>query len=231
MIPIIVLNLERSTQRKDIMIKQFTKLQMDENLHYYFLPTYDGVNITNFSFSVNISMGYGSGRKFQKAEVAIIMSQIAAIKFAQMMKFEEVIILEDDVVLCEDWYKRLDTLKEKLPENWEHVYLSGHSDYVKFEVENTPVIMSSPKMVGAFSYMVHKPAYSKVTRFTSSILTTFDDMILHMVDQKKLNSFVYFPFMTFHNANESFVWNGETPGHLSHINNMHSSYKYFKNKI
>jgi len=235
MIPIIVLNLERASQRKDIMIQQFTKLQMDQNIHYYFLPAYDGNFITNFSFNANISIGYGTGRVFQKGELAIIMTQIAAIKFAQIMNFNSVIILEDDVILCEDWYKRLDILRQKLPENWEHVYLSGHSDYVKFDVYDKPTLLPSPRLVGAFSYIVNKSVYSKIIRFTSSFLTTFDDMIMIMIDKDKsihkLNSYIYFPFMTFHNANESFVWDGKDPGHLTHNNNMHSSYKYFKNKI
>lgn len=231
MTPIIVLNLERAQDRKERMISQFAKLQMDENLHYYFINAYDGNYLTNFSFHANIGMGYGTGRAFQKAELGIIMTQIAAIKFAQTMKFENVIILEDDVILCEDWHERLDILFSKLPENWNHVYLSGHSDYVKFSVYDTPTIIPAPKMVGAFSYLVNRKAYSKICKFTMSFLTTFDDMIMHMIDQKSLISYAYFPFMTFHNANESFVWNGETPGHLSHIDNMHSSYKFFKNRI
>ena len=90
MTPIIVLNLERAQNRKEQMISQFTKLRMDENLHYYFINAYDGNFITNFSFHVNIGMGYGTGRPFQKAELGIIMTQIAAIKFAQMMNFDNV---------------------------------------------------------------------------------------------------------------------------------------------
>jgi len=213
------------------MTNQFERLNFVENQDFFFLPVYDGVYITNFSFNANIAMGYGTGRKFQKAEIAIIMSQIAAIKFAQMMKFESVIILEDDVVLCEDWLERLDILHKLLPEDWEHVYLSGHSDYVKFKVYDKPTLIEAPKMVGAFSYMVHNKAYSKVARFTSSLLTTFDDMVMHMVEQKKLKSCAYFPFMTYHNANDSTVWDGTTPGHLAHNDNIHSSYTYFKNKI
>jgi len=231
MIPIIVLNLERSLNRKENMRMQFSRLYKIENQDFFFLPAYDGANLTNFSFNVNISLGYGAGRKFQKGEVAIIMSQIAAIKFAQMMKFESVIILEDDVVLCEDWEPRLMTLCSMLPEGWEHVYLSGHSDYVKFQVYDKPTLIKAPQMVGAFSYMVHNRAYSRITRFTTSLLTTFDDMVMHMVSEGKLKSYAYFPFMTFHNANDSTVWDGKDPGHLAHDNTMHSSYKYFKNNI
>lgn len=235
MTPIIVLNLERAPERKEIMIKQFTNLRMDQNLHYYFMPAYDGRYMTNITLNAYIGLGYGLGRQFQKGELGIIMTHLAAIKFAQMMDWDNVIIVEDDVILCEDWWKRLDILFDLLLKTWEHVYLSGHSDYVKFEdyfnINKNPVITKSPQMVGAFSYMINKSAYQKIIKFTTSFMTTFDDMIMHMINQNKLISYVYFPFMTFHNANDSFVW-GETPGHLVHNNtNMHSSYKYFKNKI
>jgi len=230
MIPIIVLNLERAPQRKELIIQQFENLKMVQNSDYYFMSAFDGRYLTNLTFGANIGMGYGSGRLFQKAELSIIMSHISAIKFAQMMDFEEIIIIEDDVILCEDWNQRLDTLHQILPENWEYVYLSGHSDYVKFKIYNTPTVIPAPQMVGAFSYLVNKSAYSKIAKFATSFMTTFDDMMMHMISQKKINGYAYFPFMSFHNANESFVWD-KTPGHLSHTNNMHSSYKYFKNKI
>ena len=231
MIPIIVLNLERAVNRKENMIKQFDKLGLTENTHYFFMPAYDGAYLSNFSFNMNIGIGYGTGRKFQKAEVAIIMSQMAAIKFAQMMNFENVIILEDDVILCEDWVQRIDTIIESLPENWEHAYLSGHSDYVKFKEYDKLTIEPAPKMVGAFSYLLNKRSYSKICKHVMSCLTTYDDLIMYIISENKLKSFVCFPFLAFHNANDSFVWDGTAPGHLSHENNMHSSYKYFKNKL
>ncbi len=236
MTPIIVLNLERAPERQEIMIKQFQKLNMYQNDDYFFLPAYDGRYMTNLTLNANIGLGYGMGRQFQKGELGIVMSQIAAIKFAQMMNWGSVIIMEDDVILCEDWESRLELLFDLLPKEWEHVYLSAHSDYVKFENYyhnplEIPTLVKSPQAVGAFSYMVNSSAYSKIIKYTTSFMTTFDDMIMHMILQQKLTSHMYFPFMTFHNANDSFVW-GETPGHLAHNNTkMHSSYRFFKNKL
>jgi GR25 family glycosyltransferase involved in LPS biosynthesis len=227
MIPVVVLNLERESERKNNMIEQFVHAQIKD---YYFLPAYDGRYMTNLTLNANIGLGYGMGRQFQKGELGIIMSQIGALKFAQMMGWEEVIVLEDDVVLCEDWLERLTILKSNLPENWEHVYLSAHSDYVKFKVHQYPTLIKSPQAVGAFSYMVNKTAYSKLIKFATSFITTFDDMVMHMVSQGKLNSYMYFPFMTYHNANNSTVWS-EKPGHIAHENSMHSSYKFYKNKL
>jgi len=226
-IPIFVLNLDRAADRKEEMISQFQKLEIK---NYFFVPAYDGRYMTNLTLNANIGMGYGSGRQFQKGELGIIMTHLAIIKIAQMMNYEEIIVLEDDVILCEDWEERIKVLYKKLPKDWDYVYLSGHSDYVKFKRYEDPIIIPSPKMVGAFSYMVNKSAYKKISNYCTSFMTTFDDMIMHMIDQKKLKSYTYFPFMTFHNANGSYVW-GTKPGHISHSNNMHSSYKYFKNKI
>jgi len=225
---IIVINLDRSKSRKDNLIKQFKERNIS---NYFFLPAYDGRYMTNLTMAANIGIGYGSGRKFQKAELAIIMSHLSAIKYAKMMNWDEAIILEDDVVLCNDWNRRIVSLLTDLPRDWEHVYLSGHSDYVKFQKYETPTIISSPAMVGAFTYIVNNTAYDKVINYCMSFMTTFDDMIMHMVNQQKLKSYAYFPFMSFHNADESFVWDGKKPGHLAHKNNMHSSYSYFKSDI
>jgi len=227
MIPIFILNLDRATKRKENLISQFEKRNISD---YLFLPAFDARYMTNLTISANIGIGYGMGRKFQKAELGIIMSHLSALKYAKMMQWENVVIIEDDVVLCEDWNERIVTLLKYLPGDWEHVYLSGHSDYVKFKKYETPTIIPAPAMVGAFTYMVNKSAYDKIINYCMSFMTTFDDMIMHMINQQKLKSFAYFPFMSFHNANESFVWD-KTPGHLTHNNNMHSSYSYFKSKV
>jgi GR25 family glycosyltransferase involved in LPS biosynthesis len=175
------------------------------------------------SYKANIGIGYGLGRLFRNAEISIINSHLAALKFAQAEELDEIIIVEDDIVMCEDWSKRIDKLKELLPINWEFVYLSGHSDYTNFQQINEPQIIQAPKMSGAFSYMVNYTAYSKIIGFCQSYLTTFDDLIMNMISLKKLNAFTYFPFVTYHSDNWSTLWEEESKNH--------SSKKFFKNKI
>jgi GR25 family glycosyltransferase involved in LPS biosynthesis len=227
MTPIIVLNLNRAKNRKENLETQFKNRSIND---YLFFPAFDGRYITNLTFNANIGIGYGMGRKLEKTEMSIIMSHISALKHAKMMNYDNVVILEDDVVLCEDWNERIKQLKQDLPEDWDHAYLSGHSDYVTLKKYDNPTIIPSPKMVGAFTYMVNSSGYDKIINFCMSFMTTYDDMIMHAIDQVKLTSYAYFPFMAFHNAEDSFVWD-KTPGHLKHKNNMHSSYSYFKNKL
>jgi len=218
--PIIVLNLERSQDRKILLEDQFKKISLT---NYTFFPAYDGKNIINMSFSVPIIKGVGIGRKLNLSEVSIIMTHIGALKHAQIMGYNNVIILEDDVVICEDWNKRLDILKTILPETWEYIYLSGHSDYVKIPMSEEPAIIKAPKMVGAFSYMINKKGIAKLIKYCGEFTTTYDDMITHKIESGKLESYLYLPFMTYHVAGESFNWDITCE--------QHSSFNYFKNKI
>jgi len=217
---IVVVNLERAEDRKDKLQKQFEALKIS---NFSFFPAYDGKNIINAAFSVPIIKGVGIGRKLNISEISIIISHIGALKHAQIMGYDNVIILEDDVVICEDWEKRLKELKKVLPETWEYVYLAGHSDYVKIPMYETPTLINAPLMVGAFSYMVNKKGIEKLIKFCGEFVTTYDDMITHKIASKKLEGYLYIPFMTYHDAGYSDNWE------ITY--NEHSSLKYFKNKI
>ena len=176
------------------------------------------------SYSVPIIKGVGIGRKLSIAEISIITSHIAALKYAQIMGFDNVVILEDDVVICEDWEERLKTLIQTLPEDWEYCYLAGHSDYVKIPMHDNPTIISAPKMVGAFSYLVNRAGISKLIKYCGEYVTTYDDMITHKIESKKLSGYLYLPFMTYHVMSMSENWE-------NHFSGKHSSEIYFKNKI
>ena len=216
---VLVLNLERSKKRKSLMDKQLNKVMRD----YMFYPAFESRHITNLTINGNIGIGYGAGRQFQKAELAIIMSHLGAIKMAKMLDWPHVIILEDDVVVCDDWHQRLDILFHDIPSDWEYIYLSGHSDYVSFQKHKKPTVIKAPRMVGAFSYMVNHTAYDKIIKACTSFMTTFDDMIMNEINQGRLNGYVYFPFMTYHNAETSLIWGETAPEHSSKL--------YFKDKI
>jgi GR25 family glycosyltransferase involved in LPS biosynthesis len=224
---IIILNLDRSTDRKDALKKRF---KSNELSNYTFWPALDGKDIINAQVNIPIIKGYGKGRNLKTTEIAIIMSHIAALKHAQVMNYDNVVILEDDVDICDDWDYRIAVLLKSIPKDWEYVYLAGHSDYVTIPKYEQPTIMTAPKMVGAFSYMVNQKGIKKLIKYCTELITTYDDMIMHKISAQKLKGYLYLPFMTYHAAHDSLVWD-ETPGHLAHINNMHSSYKYFKKTI
>lgn len=216
---IIVLNLRRDLEKRQNLITQFEKLGI---IDYLFFPAIDAKCITN-NIDIKIGTGYGLGRSLSKVEIAITLSHINILNFANVSNLENVIILEDDIILCEDFKERINGILNKLPENWEHVYLSGHSDYVNFPILDVEKIEISPKIVGSFSYMTNKKGYQKIIDFCLSFMTTYDDLIMQMNSLKRLNSYVVFPFLT--HIGDFFSENGQS------ITSNHSSRKFFKKQI
>lgn len=219
MYKIIVIGLERAPHRREAMVEQLDRLELD----YEIFPAFDAKGIINAQFSFPIIKGAGMGRKLQPAEICCTLSHIAALKHAKMMGYDNVVVLEDDVVMCSDWKKRMEYLFENLPEDWEYVYLSGHSDYVKLTPCDSPTIYKAPIMVSSFSYAVNRSGINKVIDIATEMTTTYDDMITHKIRVGKLNGYLYMPFVTYHAAQESYIW-GETA-------KEHSSKKLFKDNI
>lgn len=217
---IIILNLERSTERKKILEDQFIKIGLN---NYTFWPGFDASYIKNIRFNAPIIKGVGIGRDLSQAEICIIMTQISALKHAQVMKYENVVILEDDVIICEDWENRIIKLLKSLPKDWEHVYLAGKSNYVRIPMYEIPTIINAPKMEGAFSYVVNKNSISKIIKYCNEIITTYDDMIMHKIESNKLKSYLYLPFMTYHSPGKSTNWGTNIE--------EHTSKNYFRSKI
>jgi len=216
---ILILNLQRNPEKRKNIEDQFKKLNIKD---YLFFPAIDGKYITN-NIDVKIGVGYGVGRQLTKTEIAIIMGHINMLQYTNANNLENIIILEDDVILCDDFNERLDKILKDLPNDWEYVYLSGHSDYEKFPIVSSQKIVKSPKMIGAFSYMVNKTAYQKLINFCLSFMTTYDDMIMQMISLKRLNSYTVFPFLTY--IGDTYSENGKS------ITKNHPSKLYFKNYI
>ncbi len=214
---IIVLNLSRNSEKRDFLEQQFKYLNIE---NYIFFPGIDSNYITN-EILIKIAVGYGLGRSLTKTELAIIMGHINILSFALASNLNNIIILEDDVVLCDDFCQRIENILNELPDKWEYVYLSGHSDYVKFPIAAQQKIERAPLMVGAFSYMVNKCAYQKIINFCLSLMTTYDDLIMQMNSLKRLNAFVVFPFLSY--IRDTYSENGKT------MTINHSSKQYFKN--
>jgi GR25 family glycosyltransferase involved in LPS biosynthesis len=220
---IICINLPGTDKRKNQMIEQFERSEITD---YSFWSGFDGRKIINNSFGAKIIYGYGLGKDFTKLMIAMMIAHTTALKLAQYLNLDHVVILEDDVFLCKDWNNRMDVLLQYLPEDWEHVYLGGWSDYVKLEVHEKPAIFRSPKITGGWSYMVHKRAYEKIIDFFTSLITTGDEIFLYKIEQGKLISYVYMPFMAYPRGEDSIKL-----GITIENKELHPSYKYFKDQL
>ncbi len=224
----IVINLERAQERRERMVKQLKDLPFD----FTILDAVDGQKLTEDEKDKKISLdkGYRYGELFAPGEIACTMSHIKALELAKENDWPYVLVLEDDVVLAEDFVKRVKFLFRILPEDWEHVYLSGVPRTVAYAIRyNANLsflnVVPSPIIDCIPITLIRNTAYDKIINYLNKFETTTDDSIIAMIFRyNTLKSYTYFPFCAYVQDDFTYIWNEP-------VTRPHKSQWYFKNKI
>lgn len=234
---IFIINLEKRQDRKETLEKQLKQYNIR---NYEFLNAVDGekLDIDPVSLPPEVNrphLGEEFQHHFSNNEIACLQSHINAIKKAKEEDLDYVIILEDDVVLCEDWNKRLERLLKLTPKNWQHIYLSGEpNEYMlKFKPLNLAPFLHVEKStitMGAFSYILRKDIYDLVITELEKLRMPTDDVIKDLVYDGHIKSYTFYPFLTYHeNEITSSIWNKEIWEREYYYE--HESKRYFVKKM
>jgi len=221
---IIIISLERAENRRERIRAQLKDL----NIEAYIMNAVDGKNLTEDEKNKKIHLpgGYRFGETFQPGEIGCTMSHINALKYAQEQKWPYLVVIEDDVYFAEDFVKRFNFLFKLVPNNWEHVYLSG-VPRIGF---NPPPNLQFCNVVPTIftecthSMLIRDIAYQKIIDKLSKFETTTDDIYNNMISTKQLISYTYYPFITYADDDYTYIW-----GHP--LKREHKSKLYFKKHI
>jgi len=220
---IIVISLKRAEERRKIMKHQLKQI----NQNSIIIDAVDGSLLSDEEKNKKLCLvdGYRFGELFKPGEIACTMSHINAIKYAKEHNFNKVIVLEDDVILAEDFDKRINLLEKMLPKKWDHIYLSGiPAPEPPFSITMFASLQKSVFTQCTHSMLINSSAYDKIISKLSLFETTTDDIYCDMVSKNELISYTLYPFVTYANDNYTYIWNKT-------INRPHPSKKYFKNKL
>ena len=146
------INLTAREDRRGQMQTQFDKHDV---LDAEFVEAVNGKALKEFP------QGFGTANKF-----GCVLSHLKAIETAKYRGDSHALIVEDDVVFCDDLEKRLDKAFEQLPENWAMLYL-GYFPQPTFVGEPEPYSESLVKLnghLGAFSYIIRDSVYDTAIR-------------------------------------------------------------------
>jgi len=222
---IIIISLERAKERREKIRSQFTTL----GLNAVIMDAVDGQTLSESQKNKTIKnpfTGFRDGEKFKPGEIGCIMSTINAIKLAKENKWEEVIIMDDDVVLSEDFQKGIKFLFRIVPADWQHIFLGGHIYMMPAPAFQPAVIPSHFKVSGSYCYILRKTAYDILLEELSLFELPVDDAIEKIyLREQTIKSYIFFPFLAYPNIDTSYIWNTESG------NKVHASFKYFKNKL
>lgn len=221
---LVVLNLNRAEERRKNMISQFNNIGLQPTI----IEAVDGNLLSDNEKNkfINNPGGWRNGEKFKPGEIGCIRSTINSIELAKKSKWEIVVIMDDDIIISEDFQKGLNFLFRIVPEDWQHIFLGGHIYMHAAPVFQPSVIPTTFKVSGSYCYILKETSYDLVLEELYKIQLPVDDAIekLYRKDQK-IKSYMFFPFLAYPKSDFSYIWN--KPADTKN----HPSIKYFKNKI
>jgi len=157
-IKIFVLHYTPLVERKRNMIKQLS------NYNFEFIEEYDRENLTDdilHKFDVN---------KLKKAEISIFMKNIHTYKQI-INKYDYALLLEDDVILDENFNEEFNTYIKELPSDWDMVYigtcLNIHIDNKLLKNDKHIYVGSGTRCGDGF--MITKEAAIKIINYYNSV--------------------------------------------------------------
>ena len=148
---IYIINLVRRTERKNEMIAQLEKQNITQ---YEFIDAYDGQNNNTIEeynkIKENNSLIVTSGH------YACLLSHIKAIKKAKENNYNNIMILEDDILFCDNFFSIINSIKIPC---YDMIYLGGIIDKKKLFLNNWS---QTTKIMGAYAYILNISIYDTI---------------------------------------------------------------------
>ena len=201
---IIVINLDRAKERKTKLVESFNSVGVNPN-DVLFLSAFDGEYLNN-SFERTI-LGKSMNRTFAKGEICCTLSHITAIKIAKTLGYKNILVLEDDIELCDDFLLRIDNIGNQLPENWDQIYVGAIVSGLGDKISENIYKITTDCMMGTHSYILNNSAYDLVSNKFLEFNTALDGEFNILHTNNMLNTFIYVPFLTYQYDGYSYITN------------------------
>ena len=190
------LNLQRRADRKKKMEQELLKSRHN-------ITRFIAVNGDNLK---SLDGFKGTIKNSELKQYATYLSHLKMLKAAHQEKWDEVLILEDDITLSDDFDERLDFLLSELPKDWKIVYL-GFNGQLNTVIEDVSKWVYSVKNVyGCFGMLINGEFLSEMIETVESHKVAIDEVI-HKYILPKYRCYSFIPFLLYVNDDYSDLWN------------------------
>lgn len=150
---IFVINLKRRIDRKLQMIKNFKSNNINK---YEFIEAFDGTDISIINKFYDLKKNYKS-QIINTGHYGCLLSHIKSIELAKSRKYKSVMILEDDIKICDNFIDRINEIK--IPP-YHMIYLGGIIDKKKLFFSHWAQDVKN--ILGAYGYILTADLYDYV---------------------------------------------------------------------
>jgi GR25 family glycosyltransferase involved in LPS biosynthesis len=206
------LNLKKRVDRRIKMDNQLKKIKCS-------IDRFEAIDGDNLKSVDNF---YGSIKGSEKKQYATYLSHLNLLKNSLNLKTNYVIVLEDDVTLCDDFDQRLEFFIKTMPTDWVIGYLGYNEQDDTEKVKITENIFRIKNVFGCFGMIIKKDFIPKLINIVERKKIAIDEVIKTEV-QKTYPCYAFIPFFLYVNDDYSDIWlKNRTLGKIK---------KYFKDEI
>jgi GR25 family glycosyltransferase involved in LPS biosynthesis len=175
------INLDESKERWKKMNKQFEKLEIDVE------------RLSASKYDIN---DYNPVKKLP-GQIGCLKSHERIIQNAKINNYENILILEDDVILHEKIVNILNDLyiNNKMPDEWSEIFLTGglinnNSKLIDCKYTN---FKKMKNVVGTWAFILNKSIYDKLLSLYKTRKYNADDCHFRFIHNK--DSYIIYPFL------------------------------------
>lgn len=192
---IFCLTLKDTPKRKEYAKKHF-------EIHGLDVEFFEGINnhkfglVTTIPYLDDIPNWKPGDYEFyiSKGQIGCLLSHYMLWKTLSHLPYEEIIIVEDDVILCDDFKNKFQSFKSQLPNDWQYVFigyccLAGNEYQIKV---SDNIITTTHAPMCTHAYMIKKSSIETLLD-TNHHAWTAVDIQIHKKSLKKLKHYVFIP--------------------------------------
>lgn len=190
------LNLDKRHDRKKKM--EVEVLKTKHNIARY--SAIDGNTLNNLN-------GFaGSIKGSEYKQYATYLSHLNMLKIANNNKWTELLILEDDITLCEDFDDRLNLFMSNLPSDWKIAYIGFNGQHNSEIKQVSKWIYSVKNVYGCFGMIINGDFLPELISIVEKNKVAIDHVI-HQFVQPNYSCYSFIPFLVYVNDDYSDLWN------------------------
>lgn len=190
------LNLEKRVDRKTKMEEELLKTR--HNILRY--ESIDGNTLEDLN-------GFnGTIKNSEFKQYATYLSHLNVMKIANDKKWGEVLILEDDVTLCDDFDERLTLFIDNLPDDWKIAYIGFNGQTNTIITDVSKWVYSVKNVYGCFGMLIKGSFLPELIQIVESNKIAIDEVI-HKFVLPKYSCYSFIPFLLHVNDDYSDLWN------------------------
>lgn len=199
---IIVINLIHRKDRKLHIQSQLNK----QSIAHRFYEAVQGANINIDSLDNFIITQRGkefvNGKRKKKWGLTLTSGAVGCALshlnlWNSVQPHKNLVIFEDDIVLCDNFIPKLNMLLKEMPDDWELFYLGSHIKQKILDESNTPIFIPKGQVNGTGSYVINAKGAEKLRK------------LCFPLNENQIDTVMYskFKFLKVYHANPPLVSN------------------------